>query len=50
MIVLDDLVAVVGDTMWSAMKGLAALDITWDEGPNAAVNSAQFLGAPARCQ
>ena len=41
-VVLDDLVAVVGDTMWSAMKGLAALDITWDEGPNAAVNSAQI--------
>ena len=24
------------------MKGLAALDITWDEAPNAAVNSAQI--------
>ncbi|HEY4366776.1 MAG TPA: molybdopterin cofactor-binding domain-containing protein [Steroidobacteraceae bacterium] len=38
-VVLDDLVAVVGDHMWSAKQGLAALDITWDEGPNAQVNS-----------
>ena len=35
-VVLDDLVAVVGDHMWAAKKGLEALDITWDEGPNAA--------------
>ena len=39
-VVLDDLVAVVGDHMWAAKKGLEALDITWDEGPNAHVNSA----------
>jgi isoquinoline 1-oxidoreductase beta subunit len=32
-VVLDDLVAVVGDHMWAAMKGLDALRITWDEGP-----------------
>src|SRR5271170_1740616 len=38
-IVLDDLVAVVGDHMWAAKQGLAALDIKWDEGPNAAVSS-----------
>jgi isoquinoline 1-oxidoreductase beta subunit len=25
--------------MWAAKQGLAALDITWDEGPNAQVNS-----------
>lgn len=31
-IVLDDLVAVVGDTTWAAMRGLAALDIRWDDG------------------
>jgi isoquinoline 1-oxidoreductase beta subunit len=42
-IVLDDLVAVVGDHMWAAKKGLAALDITWDEGPNAAVSTADVL-------
>ncbi|MDB6091659.1 MAG: aldehyde dehydrogenase [Gammaproteobacteria bacterium] len=38
-VVLDDLVAVVGDHMWAAKQGLAALDITWDEGPNAHVTS-----------
>ena len=32
---LDDAVAVVGDHMWAAMQGLAALDIDWDDGPNA---------------
>jgi isoquinoline 1-oxidoreductase subunit beta len=42
-IVLDDLVAVVGDHMWAAKQGLAALDITWDEGPNAAVSTADVL-------
>ncbi|HUI59847.1 MAG TPA: xanthine dehydrogenase family protein molybdopterin-binding subunit [Steroidobacteraceae bacterium] len=39
-IVADDLVAVVGDHMWSAKKGLDALAITWDSGPNATVDSA----------
>jgi isoquinoline 1-oxidoreductase subunit beta len=38
-VVLDDLVAVVGDHMWAALKGLEALDITWDEGTNADVSS-----------
>ena len=38
-VVLDDLVAVVGDHMWAAKQGLDALDITWDEGPNANVCS-----------
>jgi isoquinoline 1-oxidoreductase subunit beta len=41
-VVLDDLVAVVGDTMWAAKKGLAALAVTWNEGANAAVDSAQI--------
>jgi isoquinoline 1-oxidoreductase subunit beta len=31
---LDDLVAVVGDHMWAAKRGLAALAIRWDDGPN----------------
>lgn len=39
-VVLDDLVAVVGDHFWAAKQGLAALDITWDEGANATVDSA----------
>ena len=38
-VVLDDLVAVVGDHMWAAKKGLSTLDIKWDEGPNAGVSS-----------
>jgi isoquinoline 1-oxidoreductase beta subunit len=38
-VVLDDLVAVVGDHMWAAKKGLDALTITWNEGANATVNS-----------
>jgi isoquinoline 1-oxidoreductase beta subunit len=34
-VVLDDMVAVVGDHMWAAKKGLDALVIDWEEGPNA---------------
>ena len=41
-IVLDDLVAVVGDNMWAASRGLDALKVTWDEGPNAKINSADI--------
>jgi isoquinoline 1-oxidoreductase beta subunit len=37
-VVLDDLVAVVGDHMWAAKKGLQALTIDWEEGPNAALD------------
>jgi isoquinoline 1-oxidoreductase subunit beta len=38
----DDFVAVVGDHMWAAKQGLAALDITWNEGSNAAISSADI--------
>jgi isoquinoline 1-oxidoreductase beta subunit len=38
-VALDDLVAVVGDHMWAAKKGLDALVIDWDEGPNARISS-----------
>jgi isoquinoline 1-oxidoreductase beta subunit len=41
-VVLDDLVAVVGDHMWAAKKGLGALSVTWDEGPNADLTSQQI--------
>jgi isoquinoline 1-oxidoreductase beta subunit len=41
-VVLDDLVAVVGDHMWAAKKGLDALVITWNDGPNARVNSSDI--------
>ena len=36
----DSAVAVVADTWWRAKTALEALDIVWDEGPNAAVSSA----------
>ena len=36
---LDDLVAVVGDHMWAAKQGLAALAIRWDDGPNGKVST-----------
>jgi len=39
-VVLDDLVAVVGDHMWAAKTGLDALVIEWDDGPHAGVDSA----------
>jgi isoquinoline 1-oxidoreductase beta subunit len=38
-IVLDDLVAVVGDHMWAAKQGLEALIVTWDEGKYANLSS-----------
>jgi isoquinoline 1-oxidoreductase subunit beta len=38
-VVLDDMVAVVGDHMWAAKKGLEALKIDWNEGPNAKISS-----------
>src|SRR6202166_2940702 len=38
-VVLDDMVAVVGDHMWAAKKGLDALVVDWDEGPNAHISS-----------
>jgi isoquinoline 1-oxidoreductase subunit beta len=41
-IVLEDLVAVVGDHMWAAKQALGALVITWDEGPNAQISSADI--------
>jgi isoquinoline 1-oxidoreductase beta subunit len=41
-IVLDDLVAIVGDHMWAAKKGLDALVVTWNEGPNAQISSSDI--------
>jgi isoquinoline 1-oxidoreductase beta subunit len=40
---LDNAVAVVADHMGAAKKGLAALDITWDNGPNASLSSADIV-------
>ncbi|WDF73445.1 xanthine dehydrogenase family protein molybdopterin-binding subunit [Novosphingobium sp. KACC 22771] len=41
-IVLDDMVAVVAESSWAAMRALAAMEITWDDGPNAKVGSADL--------
>jgi isoquinoline 1-oxidoreductase subunit beta len=38
-IVLDDMVAVVGDHMWAAKRGLDSLAISWDGGANGHVDS-----------
>src|ERR1700739_1732008 len=32
-------VAVIADNTWNAMQGRRALDVKWDEGPNAEVSS-----------
>jgi isoquinoline 1-oxidoreductase subunit beta len=40
---LENAVAVIGDHMWAAMQGLAALHIDWDEGPNAKVNTTDIV-------
>jgi isoquinoline 1-oxidoreductase beta subunit len=41
-LVFEDLVAVVGDHMWAAKQGLAALNVTWNEGSNARISSADI--------
>jgi isoquinoline 1-oxidoreductase beta subunit len=41
---LDDAVAVVADHMGAAKKGLAALEIEWDDGPHAKVNTDAIAG------
>jgi len=35
-------IAVVADDTWAALQGREALDITWDDGPNAGFDSAAF--------
>lgn len=41
-VVLDDLVAVVGDHMWAALQGMRALIIEWSPGPHATLDQAQL--------
>ncbi len=41
-VVLDNLVAVVGDHMWAAKSGLDALDIVWNDGANGAISTADI--------
>ena len=40
---LDDAVAVVADHMGAAKKGLAALNIEWEDGPHATLNTSDIL-------
>ncbi|WP_280155786.1 xanthine dehydrogenase family protein molybdopterin-binding subunit [Piscinibacter sp. XHJ-5] len=40
---LDDCVAVVADHMGAAKKGLAALVLEWDDGPNARIDTADIV-------
>lgn len=40
---LGDVVAVVGDHMWAAKQGLAALAVRWDDGPNGGVSTADVV-------
>ena len=40
---LGDAVAVVADHMWAAKQGLAALDIRWDNGPNAKLSTVDIV-------
>ena len=42
---IDDAVAVVADHTWAARKGLAALKVTWNEGANAALTTADLVAA-----
>ncbi|MBY0380430.1 MAG: molybdopterin-dependent oxidoreductase [Xanthobacteraceae bacterium] len=44
-LVLDDMVAVVGDNTWAALQGIAALNIVWTDGPNARVNTDEIWKA-----
>jgi CO/xanthine dehydrogenase Mo-binding subunit len=45
---LDDAVAVVADHTWAAKQGLAALDIRWDDGPNAKLSTADIVQGLAK--
>ena len=41
-VLLDDIAAVVGDDMWAAKQGLAALHVEWDDGGDVHANQAQL--------
>lgn len=41
-LVFEDFVAVVAETWWPARQGVRALNVTWDEGPNAALDDAEI--------
>jgi isoquinoline 1-oxidoreductase beta subunit len=39
----DSAVAIVADSVWSAMEGRRVLNVQWDEGPNKSLSSATIL-------
>src|SRR5580700_9046524 len=41
----DSAVAVVADSVWSAMEGRRVLNVQWDEGPNKDLNSAAIFSS-----
>src|SRR5579864_2840150 len=41
----DSAVAVVGDSVWTAMEGRRLLNITWDDGPNKDLNTAAVMAS-----
>jgi isoquinoline 1-oxidoreductase beta subunit len=41
-VVLDDLVAVVGDHMWAALQGMRALGVEWSPSPQAGLDQAKL--------
>jgi isoquinoline 1-oxidoreductase beta subunit len=45
---LDDAIAVVAENTWAAIRGRDALEITWDEGRNASLNSEELRNTPRR--
>ncbi len=45
---IDNAVCVVADNMGAAKKGLAALNIAWDEGPNAKLTTADIVAEMAK--
>jgi isoquinoline 1-oxidoreductase beta subunit len=45
---LDNAVCVIADHMGAAKKGLAALEIQWDEGPNAKLTTADIVAEMAK--
>ena len=39
----DSAIAIVADSVWGAMEGRRALDLSWNEGPNRDLDSAAIL-------
>ena len=44
---LDNAVAVIGDHMWAAIRGLSEAAARWDDGPNAHMNTQSIIAALA---